>query len=97
VSTKTIRKNLHELGIFSRVAAVRENRLKWCLDRRDWSVRQWKNVIWSDEFRFKIFRSDGPSRVWRGNGKCYNIRPSVKHGGDGIIVWGGFLERDWGL
>ena len=57
MSDKTIRKNLHEMGIQSRVAAVkplltnqqRENRLKWCLDRRNWTIRQWKSVIWSGE------------------------------------------------
>jgi transposase len=107
VSVKTIRKNLHELGIQSRVAAVkplltdqqRENRLKWCLDRRNWTIRQWKSVIWSDESRFKIFRSDGPTRVWRKSGERYkieNMRPSVKHGGGGIMVWGCFSGKGLG-
>lgn len=62
-------------------------------------MRQWKNVIWSDESRFKIFRSDGPSQVWRENGKRYNIeniRPSIKHGSDGIMVWGCFSGKGLG-
>ena len=24
-------------------------RLKWCLDHKDWTLEDWKNVIWSDE------------------------------------------------
>lgn len=107
VSKNTIRTNLHELGIFSRIAAKkpllrrqqRENRLKWCMDRRNWTVRQWKAIIWSDESRFKIFRNDGPARVWRKDGERYkikNIRPTVKHGGGGIMVWGCFSGKGLG-
>src|SRR5687768_9581657 len=69
ISTKTIRRNLHEFGIYSRVAVVkplltgkqREKRLRWCLEKRRWSVRKWNTVIWSDESRFTVFRNDGPS------------------------------------
>ena len=107
VGKNTIRKNLHELGIFSRVAAIksllsekqRSDRLKWCINKRSWSVRQWKAVIWSDESRFKIFRSDGPTRVWRKNGERYkieNIRPSVKHGGGSLMDWGCFSGKGLG-
>jgi transposase len=107
VSKNTIRTNLHELGIFSRIAAnkpllknqQRENRLKWCMQRRNWTVRQWKAIIWSDESRFKIFRSDGPTRVWRKDGERYkikNVRPTVKHGGGSVMVWGCFSGKGLG-
>jgi len=47
-STKTITRNLHDLNYFSRVPAVkpllndrqRKNRLDWCLERKDWSIRK---------------------------------------------------------
>lgn len=69
VSTRTIRRNLHELGIHSRIAAVkpllsqkqRMDHLQWCKRKRNWSVTKWKTVIWSDESHFTIFRNDGPS------------------------------------
>lgn len=71
VSTRTIRRSLHELGIHSRIAAVkpllsqkqRIDRLRWCKRKRNWSVSDWKTVIWSDESRFTIFRNDGSGRV----------------------------------
>ena len=62
VSTKTIRRNLHEMQIFSRIPAhkpllsdqQREQRLRWCIQKRNWTVRKWKSVIWSDESRFTM-------------------------------------------
>ena len=99
VSTKTIRRNLHELKFFSRIPTSkplltdrqRENRLNWCIERKNWSIRKWKSVIWSDESRFTIFKNDGPGRVWRTPGTRFNIEnmaPSVKHGGGGLMMWG---------
>ena len=107
VTTKTIRKNLHELNIFSRIPAFkpllndkqRENRLNWCIERKDWSVRKWKSVIWSDESRFTIFKNDGPGRVWRTPGTRFNVKnmvPSIKHGGGGLMMWGCFSGKGLG-
>ena len=53
ISTRTIRRDLHELNIFSRIPTCkpflsdkqRENRLNWCIERKDWSIRKWKSVI----------------------------------------------------
>jgi len=107
VSTHTIRRSLHELKIFSRIPASkpllnnqqRENRLKWCMERKDWTIRKWKSVIWSDESHFTIFKNDGPGRVWRTSGTRFNIKnmvPSIKHGGGGIMVWGCFSGKGLG-
>jgi Transposase len=96
VSCHTIRRSLHELQFFSRIPASkpllnnqqRENRLNWCIERKDWSVRRWKSVIWSDESRFTIFKNDGPGRVWRTPRTRFNIEnmvPSVKHGGGSVV------------
>ena len=106
ISAVTIRRNLHQMGIYSRVSvpkpllteSQREKRLSWCIERQNWSVRQWKTVIWSDESRFTIFQNDGPSHVWRKDGTQYNIEnltPTVKHGGGGVMMWGCFSGRDW--
>ena len=46
VSTKTIRRNLHEMQIFSCIPAhkpllgdqQREQRLRWCIQKRNWTV-----------------------------------------------------------
>jgi len=106
ISTKTIRTHLHDLGLYSRFAARKplltvsqlQNRLNWCIERRDWSIKEWNEIIWSDESRFCLF-SDGPQRVWRENGKRFNLEnlvPTVKHGGGGVMVWGCFCGTGLG-
>ena len=102
VSTKTICRNLHQIGFNSNYAASkplndkqRQNRLEWCMNRRNWSKKMWRSVIWSDESCFTLFCNDGPMRVWCKAGTRYNIKnlmPTVKHGGGGIMVWGVFFS-----
>ena len=51
ISIETIRRSLHEIGIYSCVPASkplineeqRIKRLNWCLEKKDWSVRKWKH------------------------------------------------------
>jgi len=92
VSVRTIRRNLHKIGLNSRIATPkplptdkqRKARLNWCTEHQNWLNRKWKTVIWSDESKFTIFKSDGPQRVWRMPGTRNNIEnfvPTIKHGG----------------
>ena len=72
VSTKTIRRSLHDLNIYSRIPVSkplineqqRINRLNWCIEKKDWFIRKWENVIWSDECRFTLFKTDGLENTW---------------------------------
>ncbi|KFM60251.1 Transposable element Tc1 transposase, partial [Stegodyphus mimosarum] len=97
----TIRKEAHLLGFHGRAAAHkplitksnRAARLMWCKAHRNLTVDQWKRVLWSDESRFTLYRSDGRVWVWRLPGErllpeC--VVPTVKFGGCGIMVWGCF-------
>lgn len=51
----------------------------------------WNSVLFTDESKFNIFRSDGQSYVWRKANEelreC-NLRATVKHGGGSVMVWG---------
>lgn len=59
-------------------------RLQWAREKVNWTVDQWKNIIWSDETKINFFGSDGIIRSWRKPGerlKAKCLRPTVKHGG----------------
>ncbi|KAJ8872644.1 hypothetical protein PR048_026253 [Dryococelus australis] len=101
VSFGTLRTEAHRLGYFVRAAAHKPHittsnkarRLRWCLDRRNWTLEHCKSVLWRDESRFTLFRSDGRVWVWRLPGErllpeC--IVPTRKFGGGGVMVWGCF-------
>ena len=67
VSIKTVRRELHRSGFYGR-AAIRKplvsntnasKRLEWCKNLQNWSLEQWKNVIFSDESSFTLFPTSG--------------------------------------
>ena len=66
VSTRTVRRELHEIGFHGRAASHKPKitmrnakyRLEWCKARRHWTLEQWKCVLWRDESRFTIWQSD---------------------------------------
>ncbi|GFW49176.1 transposable element Tcb1 transposase [Trichonephila clavipes] len=51
----------------------------------------WKKVIFSDESKFTIFGSDSRRTIWRKPNTALNpknLRPTVKHGGGSVMIWG---------
>ncbi|KAL5610520.1 hypothetical protein FOBRF1_006637 [Fusarium oxysporum] len=46
-------------------AAMRKERLAWCIAHKDWTLEDWKNVIWSDETSVVLLHRRGSYRVWR--------------------------------
>lgn len=44
---------------------MKKERLDWCIAHRDWTVEDWKNVIWSDETSIILLHRRGGYRVWR--------------------------------
>jgi len=43
-------------------------RLAWALERKDWTLDQWKRFIWSDECSVERSKSGGAKWVWRKKG-----------------------------
>ena len=100
-SVQTIRNVLIKAGLNGRKA-----RKKPLISKRNQTIRLnfanehlskdfsfWKNVLFTDESKFNIFGSDGTPMVWRGANqelRLSNLRPTVKHGGGSVMVWGSF-------
>jgi transposase len=45
--------------------AARKARLEWCLQFKDWTLEDWKQVLWSDETSVVYGTRRGGERVWR--------------------------------
>ena len=66
-------------------------RLAFAKEHENKGKEFWDHVIWSDETKINMFGPDGGTRVWRQPNKAYktvNTKPTVKHGGGSIMVWG---------
>lgn len=99
VSVSTIKKYLHEGGVKGRTARKkpmisnrnRIKRLQFAKTHLKETPNYWKRILWSDETKINLFGNDGPAKVWRKPNealKSKNIRPTMKHGGGCIMVWG---------
>jgi hypothetical protein len=70
----------------------RNDRLKFANKYKDWTVENWKRVLWTDETKINRIGSDGRAYTWKEKGSPLCDRtttPTVKHGGGGnIMVWG---------
>jgi DDE superfamily endonuclease len=68
-----------------------KERLEFARYYKDWTVEDWKHVIWSDETKINRFCSDGYSWCWvsdKNNLQSHQISQTVKHGGGSIMIWG---------
>ena len=68
---------------------------KACLNyahaHKDWTVKDWKRVVWSDETKINCLGSDGCKWVWKRPGEALSdrlIEGTVKFGGGSVMIWG---------
>jgi transposase len=101
ISRWTVARRLREWDFGAHVAAKKpllsydhmQRRLEWAKKHVDWTVEDWKRVLFSDETPFCLFQSFGRKIVWRRKGERYKTEclvSTVKHGGGKIQVWGCF-------
>ncbi len=99
VNRETIRSYLDTQNLLSCAAAIKPyltnehiaHRLSACTGWLMKPFKYFKNIIFSEESRFCLFRSDGRERVWRLQGSRYkmkNCTSSVKHNGGSIMFLG---------
>ncbi len=73
ISERTTRQSLKQMGYSSRrphrvpllSSKNRKRRLQFAQAHQNWTIEDWKNVVWSDESRFLLQHSDVRVRIWR--------------------------------
>lgn len=99
ISISTIRRMLRKIGLRSCIARRKpfiseknkKKRLEWALEHQDWTIQDWKCVLWTDESTFTQFQGYN-SRVWRFPNEEFNslcISPTVRHSSNRMF-WGCF-------
>ena len=72
-------------------AKHRKTRMDWAIAHKDWTIEDWKKVIWSDETKVNRLGSDGRKWVWKKSGEGLGdrlVQGTVKFGGGSVMVWG---------
>ncbi|GAB1860734.1 SFRICE 017567 [Camponotus japonicus] len=100
VSLTIVKRRLRGAGLKGCVAVKKpllrpinkKKRLEWALQHRNWTMEQWKNVLWTDESKFEVFGSHHRIFVRSSSEKLIPqcVVPTVKYGGGSIMVWGCF-------
>src|SRR5215208_5540165 len=90
VSESTVRRALHKENVHSCIPRMKPfisvinktKRLAWAMERKDWTIEDWKKIVWTDESTFSQFQKSGWGRVWRKPGEEFHedcIASTVKH------------------
>ncbi len=107
ISECTTRRTLKQMGYSSRrphwvpllSAKNRKRRLQFTQAHQNWTIKDWKNVAWSDESRILLQHSDGRVRIWHKEHEGMDpscLVSTVQAGGGGVImVWEIFLGTLW--
>lgn len=100
ISDQTVRNRLREVNLKPR-RPVRAPRLtqhhkaarrRFARDHRDWQLRHWTPVLFTDESRFRLTRCDGRVRVYRRPGERYaaaTIQEVDRFGRGSVMIWAG--------
>ena len=99
VSRHTVANALKEKGLHSREKKEKpllskknvKDRLSFAKAHQNWTISDWKRVIFSDETKINRFNSDGRQWTWCRDGEetqDRNVKLTVKHGGGNIKLWG---------
>ena len=99
VSADTVRSALKDNGLRAVIkkkkprlfARHKRQRLEFAKVHKDWTIEDWKKVIWSDETKVNRLRSDGREWTWKKLGSLtldQHVQKTVKHGGGSLMMWG---------
>lgn len=99
VSRQTVARALRSSGLKA-IARVKKPalsvknskaRLEFALKHKNWTLDDWKRVVWSDETKINRLGSDGKRWCWKINGKDlqnHQVQQTAKFGGGSLMFWG---------
>lgn len=73
-------------------AKMKKERLEWCMDHKDWTLEDWKSVIWSDETSIVLGFRRGGYQIWRKSEERH-LRTCIRERWKGyseFMFWGCF-------
>ena len=100
VCSETVRRALKSSGMKAvkkknktlLAARNHKKRLDFAMRHKDWTVEDWKRVIWSDETKINRMGSDGQKWAWKEVGARgltdQEVTGTVKFGGGSLMMWG---------
>ena len=99
VSAQTKCRTLYQIGVHSCHSSRKpllktihkKARKQFAEDMSTKHMDYWNHVLWFDEMKINLFGSNGFKHVWRRPGEDYKDKcamPTVKHGGENVMVWG---------
>jgi hypothetical protein len=99
ISVSTVCRNLKKAGLRPVVKRKRpllkphhwKARLQFAESHREWTLEDWKRVIWSDETKINCLGSDGRKWVWKEVGEGLSdrlVEGTQKFGGGNMMMWG---------
>src|SRR5436305_6088250 len=108
LSAQTTRRCLKNIGMKAVVKTTRpfltkrhmRERLDFAISHQDWTVEDWKRVVWSDETKINRMGSDGRKWVWKKKGEGLSdrlVKGKVKFGGGSLMMWGCMLWEGVGF
>ena len=65
--------------------------LDFAYSHKDWTIEDWKKVIWSDETKINCLGSDGHKWAWKRAGEGLSdrlVEGTLKFGGGSLMMWG---------
>lgn len=69
----------------------REARLQWCLEHSNWTVDDWKQVLFSDESTFYVIKRKSDTKIWRTKDEQWRegcMEVAATGGGGRVGFWG---------
>ena len=72
-----------------------KDRLDFAIAHKDWTLDDWKRVLWTDETKINRFGSDGREWMWKGGAEKglveREVKGTLKFGGGSLMMWGCML------